>query len=128
MGLGKVGPPFGHDARIYLNVVGDGAYPGQQQNRAATMTFTSADGGTVTQSITTMDLAVLAAIGLHDLPAPPVNPATNTPDYILCPIVPPSSTCAPASSESRGEAHNTMKVPGLTQAEQISVVRFLEAL
>ena len=129
MGFGRVGPPFGHDARIYLNVIGQGNYPGQQPNPPAEMQFTSADGGTVVQPITTMDLAVLAAIEMHDLPAPPVNPATKAPDYELCPIVASTLDVCTRASAYRGEARNTMeKFHALTQAEQLAVVRFLEAL
>jgi CxxC motif-containing protein (DUF1111 family) len=129
MGLGKVGPPFGHDARVYLNVTGDGNYPGQQPNPQASTIFTSADGGTVTENVTTMDLAVLAAIEMHDLPAPPINPATKAPDYELCPIVPPGMDVCTRASQFRGEARNTMeKFHALTRAEQLSVVKFLEAL
>jgi CxxC motif-containing protein (DUF1111 family) len=129
MGLGRVGPPFGHDARIYLNVIGDGSYPGELSTGPARTDFTSADGGTVLQEITTMDLAVLAAIEMHDLPAPPINPATHAPDYALCPIVDATLDVCTRASQYRGEARNTMeKFHALTQAEQLTVVRFLEAL
>ena len=129
MGLGKVGPPFGHDARIYLNITGEDSYPGQQPNTPASMQFTSADGGTVVDDITTMDLAVLAAIEMHDLPAPPINPATNAPDYNLCPIVTQSLDVCSRASQYRSEARNTMeKFHALTAAQQRNVVKFLEAL
>lgn len=137
MGLGRVGPPFLHDARVYLNVVADtpaGAlynYPGQPPNPTAETVFTSADGGTVVQKITTMDLAVLAAIELHDLPAPPINPGTHLPDYTLCPKVTVSGTLDVCSRQSsyRGEARNVMeKFHALTQAQQMAVVKFLETL
>ena len=129
MGLGKVGPPFGHDARIYLNVIGDGSYPGQEANEPASIQLTSADGGTVDVSITTMDLAVLAAIEMHDLPAPPINPATHAPDYTLCPVVTSELDVCSRASRYRSEARNTMeKFRALTQAEQLTVVKFLESL
>jgi CxxC motif-containing protein (DUF1111 family) len=129
MGLGKVGPPFGHDARIYLNVVGDGNYPGQPPNTPAQMQFTSFDGGTVLEDITTMDLAVLGMIELHDLPAPPINPATQEPDYALCPIVPPALDVCSRGSPWRGEARNVIeKFHLLTRDEQMLVVKFLETL
>ncbi len=129
MGLGKVGPPFGHDGRVFLNVTGQGNYPGLQPVLPAVMTFTSADGGTVTQSITTMDLAVLAAIEMHDLPAPPINPSTKSPDYELCPIVATTLDVCTRASPYRGEARNVMeKFRALTRAQQMQVVKFLEAL
>jgi CxxC motif-containing protein (DUF1111 family) len=129
MGLGRVGPPFMHDARVFVNVIGDDAYPGQPPNPPASTVFTSADGGTVLQQITTMDLAVLAAIELHDLPAPPINPGTMVPDYALCPNVPSTLDLCSRVSSFRGEARNTIeKFHALTQAQQMTVVKFLEAL
>jgi CxxC motif-containing protein (DUF1111 family) len=129
MGLGKVGPPFMHDARVYLNIIGEDSYPGQPPNPPASTQFTSADGGTVTMDITTMDLAVLATIELHDLPAPPINPATHAPDYALCPNVPTTLDICSRASGYRSEARNTMeKFHALTSAQQLTVVAFLEAL
>ncbi len=125
MGLGKIGPPFGHDARIYLNVVGDGNYPGVEPTPPAWMLFTSADRGTTRLNITTMDLAVLAAIEMHDLQAPPINPATHAPDYQLCPIVGPSLDVCSRASPFRGEARSTMeKFHALAAAQQLTVVKF----
>ncbi len=129
MGLGKVGPPFLHDARVYLNVIGDGNYPGEPTNLPATMQFTSLDTGTTVEQVRTMDYAVLAAIEMHDLPAPPINPATNLPDYELCPIVTSDLDICSRQSRFRGEARNTMeKFRALTRAQQLQVVKFLEAL
>jgi Di-haem oxidoreductase, putative peroxidase len=131
MGLGKFGPPFGHDARVFLNVIGDGNYPGQEPGKSARMQFTSADtvGGTAEEDITSMDMAVLAAIEMHDLPAPPINPKTNAPDYVLCPIVGPELDICSRASKFRSEARNTMeKFRALRRADQMSVVKFLESL
>jgi CxxC motif-containing protein (DUF1111 family) len=129
MGLGKIGPPFGHDARIYVNNIGAGTYPGQEPNLPARMEFTSADGGTQSLYIASVDLAVLAAIEMHDLPAAPINPATNAPDYALCPITPPNIDICSRHSPFRGEARNTMeRFRALTNAQQLSVVKFLESL
>jgi hypothetical protein len=76
-----------------------------------------------------MDLAVLAAIEMHDLPAPPINPATHTPDYQLCPQVPANLDICTRASSWRGEARNTMeKFRALTRDQQLTVVKFLEAL
>ncbi len=129
MGLGKMGPPFGHDARVYLNVIGEDSYPGQPPNPPAETLFTSADEGTVLKQITTMDLAVLAAIEMHDLPAPPINPGTMAPDYTLCPKVASTLDLCTRASSFRSEARNTMeKFRALTLAQQMTVVKFLEAL
>jgi CxxC motif-containing protein (DUF1111 family) len=123
MGLGRVGPPFFHDARVYLNVIGAGSYPGGPPNPPASTVFTSADLGTQLLDVTTFELAVLAAIELHDLPAPPDN------DYSKCPNVPAASDICTRASQYRGEARNTMeKFRVLTRAQQMQVVKFLLAL
>jgi hypothetical protein len=114
---------------VFLNVIGDGNYAGDGPSPPASTLFTNADEGTVQKSITSVDLAVLAAIELHDLPAPPINPQTQAPDYTLCPKVPSSLDICSRGSQYRGEARNTMeKFRALTLAQQMTVVRFLEAL
>jgi CxxC motif-containing protein (DUF1111 family) len=130
MGLGKVGPPFFHDSRVYVNILGTGNYPGDPPNPPASTVFTSKDGGTnILKDITSFDLAVLAAIELHDLPAPPENPNTKLPDYAMCRVtLPPFDICS-RNSQYRGEARNTMeKFRALTSAQQMQVVKFLLAL
>ncbi|WP_158617159.1 di-heme oxidoredictase family protein [Corallococcus exercitus] len=123
MGLGKVGPPFWHDGRVYLNVIGARSYPGDPPTPPASTVFTSADEGTRTLSITSVELAVLAAIELHDLPAPPGN------DYAQCPTVAEGMDFCSRQSRYRGEARNVMeKFRALTTAQQLQVVRFLLAL
>jgi CxxC motif-containing protein (DUF1111 family) len=123
MGLGLVGPPFMHDARVYLNVTGAGAYPVGPPNPPASTVFTSADRGTEVLEITTFELAILAAIEVHDLPAPPDN------DYSKCPKVAAADDICSRASQYRGEARNTMeKFHALTRAQQMQVVKFLEAL
>src|SRR5437588_3728289 len=81
MGLGRMGPPFLHDARVYLS----------------TLTVDSTPAGTVTTNsrvtnaplvVRTVDDAIRAAIELHDLPAPD---NANTPDDVAgagCPAPP----------------------------------------
>ncbi len=123
MGIGKVGPPFFHDARVFLNVIGAGAYPGLPPNPPASTVFTSKDQGTRTLDITTVELAVLAAIEIHDLPAPPNN------DYAQCPTVVAANDICSRKSQFRGEARNVMeKFRNLTSAQQMQVVSFLLAL
>lgn len=124
MGLGRVGPPFWHDARVYVNVIGSGNYNGDPALPPASTVFTSADGGTnVLKDITSYDLAVLAAIEIHDLPAPPDN------DYKKCPTVPAANDICSRNSQYRGEARNTMeKFRALTSAQQMQVVKFLLSL
>jgi CxxC motif-containing protein (DUF1111 family) len=124
MGLGRVGPPFFHDARIYVNVVGNGNYAGDPANPPASTVFTSSDGGAnVLKEITNYDVAVLAAIEIHDLPAPPNN------DYKNCPPATPATDICGRASQWRGEARNTMeKFRALTSAQQMQVVKFLLSL
>lgn len=131
MGLGKVGPPFWHDARVFLNVIGDGNYAGDGPNPSASTLFTNADEGTTLKQVTSVDLAILAAIEIHDLPAPPSDPADplKKPDYKLCPKVPANLEICSRASQYRGEARNTMeKFRSLTLAQQLTVVKFLESL
>src|SRR5262249_12034696 len=63
MGMGRMGPPFLHDARVYLS----------------TLTVDKTPAGTVTTNssetnaplvVQTLDDAIRAAIDMHDLPAP----------------------------------------------------------
>ncbi|MDB4939387.1 MAG: hypothetical protein JWP87_6359, partial [Labilithrix sp.] len=124
MGLGRVGPPFFHDARVYLNVVGNGNYLGDPPTPPAATVFTSADTGVnVVEEIRSVDMAVLAAIELHDLPAPPGN------DYKNCPTASPANDVCGRASQWRGEARNTMeKFRLLTRAQQMQVVKFLLSL
>ena len=118
------GPPFFHDARVYLNVIGNGNYVGDPANPPSSTVFTSADGGAnVLKEITTVDMAVLAAIEIHDLPAPPDN------DYTKCPPDQGANDICSRGSPFRGEARNTMeKFRALTSAQQMQVVKFLLSL
>lgn len=78
MGLGRIGPPFLHDARVYLSE----------------LTVDSKPAGTVTTNRTltnaplvvrNVDDALLAAIELHDLPAPDDGKTSRTPSA-GCPV------------------------------------------
>src|SRR5262249_47929396 len=63
MGLGKMGPPFFHDARIYLSR--------ETVDKTPAGTVYSASGETnVPLVVETLTDAIRAAIELHDLPAP----------------------------------------------------------
>ncbi len=113
MAIGKIGPPFLHDARAYLNPA----------NPARTVRSASDLGVNVPLVVTDIDSAFLAAIELHDLPPPaPGCPQAG-------PL--PNDTC-PALDETqgmRGEARNTMqKWRALSSREQLQVVKFLKSL
>lgn len=113
MAIGKIGPPFLHDARVFLNP----AAP-------ARTVYSAADRGVnVPLVVTDIDSAFLAAIELHDLPPPaPGCPQAG-------PL--PNDTC-PAQDETQGfrsEARNTMqKWRALSSREQMQVVKFLKSL
>ncbi len=63
MGLGRIGPPFLHDARVYLSRLSVDSMP------AGTVT-SSRDVTNAPLVVRTLDDALRAAIELHDLPAP----------------------------------------------------------
>ncbi len=112
MGLGRVGPPFLHDARVFLNP------------SAPTRTVISDSTRTNTPLVvTSVESAIHAAIELHDLP----EPAPGCPQ--AGPV--PNDTC-PAQGETSGfrsEARLSMqKWRRLTPVQQLQVILFLKAL
>ncbi len=136
MGLGRIGPPFLHDGRVYLSE----------------LTVDSAPAGTVTtnRKLTNAPLivrrpedALLAAIELHDLPAPddgntprisgagcPVpSEATNvsygpSPQDVICPPY-DIATSQTNRSDSR-EA--ILRFRELSREDQQAVIEFLKQL
>ena len=136
MGLGRIGPPFLHDARVYLSE----------------LTLDSKPAGTVTTNrgltnapliVRSLDDALLAAIELHDLPAPddentprapgagcPVPPgATNasygpSPQDVICPPY-DSGTSQTNRSDSREVIFRFRK---LSPEDQHAVIEFLKQL
>lgn len=137
MGLGRIGPPFLHDARVFLSQ----------------LTRDSAPAGTVTSNskatnaplvVRTVDDAILAAIELHDLPAPddertpviqgsgcPVPPAGASnvfyglsPESVICPRYDSS-----ASRANRGEAREVIRrFHALSPDDQKALIEFLKQL
>jgi hypothetical protein len=81
MGIGRIGPPFLHDARVYLSKDTVDTTP------AGTVT-TNRDLTNAPLVVRSVDDAILAAIELHDLPAPDDK---NTPSSGDCPV--PSERC-----------------------------------
>jgi hypothetical protein len=71
MGLGRIGPPLLHDARVYLS-------------KDTTVT-TNSDFTNAPLVVRTVDDAILAAIELHDLPAPDDQKTPKTPGA-GCPV------------------------------------------
>jgi hypothetical protein len=78
MGLGRIGPPFLHDARVYLSK------DTVKRTPAGTVTTNSklTNAPLVVRSV---DDAILAAIELHDLPAPDDGKTPRTPGA-GCPV------------------------------------------
>jgi CxxC motif-containing protein (DUF1111 family) len=135
MGLGRIGPPFMHDARVYLSQ----------------LTVDSTPAGTVTtnQTVTnaplvvrTVDDAIRAAIELHDLPAPddantpsttgagcPVPPSTNidygpSPQDVICPPY-----ASPTSQTNRSDSRLSIRrFRALSPDDQQAVIEFLKQL
>jgi hypothetical protein len=113
MGIGKVGPPHMHDARIFVN-----------PRRPGWMVYT--DNTVVNRpfQLLTPEDALRAAIEIHDLPAPPGN------DYANCPEdVPLLLDICRRDSPNRSESRNVIeKFHNLSPADQLAVIRFLQAL
>jgi Di-haem oxidoreductase, putative peroxidase len=100
MGLGKIGPPLLHDARVYLS----------------SLTVDNTPAGTVTTNrkvtnaplvVQTLDDAIRAAIELHDLPAPDDDKTPESPGA-GCPV-PPSDT---TTNVSYGSVPQDVICPG----------------
>ena len=81
MGIGRIGPPFLHDARVYLSKDTVDTTP------AGTVT-TNSQVTNAPLVVRSLDDAILATIELHDLPAPDDS---STPKGGGCPV-PPEAT------------------------------------
>jgi hypothetical protein len=84
MGLGKIGPPFLHDSRVYLSkdTVNGSALAGMGPAGTVTTNRRQTNAPLV---VRTLDDALLAAIELHDLPAPDDANTPRTPGA-GCPV------------------------------------------
>lgn len=137
MGLGRIGPPFLHDARVYLSRLTVDSTP------AGTVT-TNRDVTNAPLVVRTLDDALRAAIELHDLPAPddvrtpsvagagcPV-PGTSvgnvhygpSPKDVICPKYNTAT-----SKSKRGEARESIRrFRKLSLEDQQAVIEFLKQL
>ncbi|MBK5256828.1 MAG: hypothetical protein JJE39_12405 [Vicinamibacteria bacterium] len=112
MGIGRVGPPFLHDSRVFLN-------PAQPARTVAS------DSGRTNYLLTiaTVEDALNASIELHDLP----DPAAGCPQAGAL----PNDTC-PAIGETgsfRSEARlSVQKWRRLSARQQLQVILFLNSL
>jgi hypothetical protein len=136
MGLGRIGPPFLHDARVYLSKD----------------TVKSTPAGTVTTNrkltnaplvVRSVDDAILAAIELHDLPAPD-NKNTPKTTGAGCPVPqeminvvygpsPQDVICPPydsaTSQTNRSDAREVIRrFRELSSEDQQAVIEFLKQL
>ena len=136
MGLGRIGPPFLHDARVYLSE----------------MTVDSTPAGTVTTNrgltnaplvVRSVDDALLAAIELHDLPSPNDRKTPQTPGA-GCPVPPeatnvsygpssqdvicPSYDSATSQSNRSDSREVILRFRELSREDQQAVIEFLKQL
>ena len=138
MGLGRMGPPFLHDARVYLS----------------TLTVDTTPAGTVTTNsyvtnaplvVRTLDDAIRAAIELHDLPAPddentsgalgggcpvpPVDSDTNV-DYGASPAdaICPAYDSAVSKTNRSDSREVIRRFRRLSREDQQALIEFLKQL
>jgi hypothetical protein len=136
MGIGRIGPPFLHDARVYLS----------------TLTVDTTPAGTVTTNkratneplvVRTLDDAIRAAIELHDLPAPD-DANTSTQLGGGCPVpftvtninygASPADVICPAydsagSKTNRSDAREVIRrFRALSPPDQQALIEFLKQL
>jgi hypothetical protein len=136
MGLGRVGPPFFHDARLYLA-------EGTRETAPASTVMTSSEFTNAPLVVRSLDDAIRAAIELHDLPAPDDD---NTPDDpgAGCPVPPggvvrvgdvvypadvEQAICPPLNSPHRSEAREVIRqYRALSDQDQRALIEFLKEL
>lgn len=125
LAFGLVGPPYLHDARVFLNPVAPAYfYYGSKTADEAALSLEARR-----LEIVDVDSAIQAAIELHDLPQPPDLDRDGTPDYATCPPLPSAIDWCSRDSPFRSEARNVIeKWHALDDAEQAQVIAFLKAL
>ncbi len=137
MGLGRMGPPFLHDARVYLSKLTVDTTP------ASTVT-TNSETTNAPLVVRTVDDAIRAAIELHDLPAPD-DDATSVVLGGGCPVPPsgtsnvsygisPADVICPAyhsavSTTNRSDAREVIRrFRALSPEDQRALIEFLKQL
>jgi hypothetical protein len=133
MGIGKVGPPFLHDARVYLSRDTRDSFP-------AGTVYSNSEVTNAPLAVRTFDDALRAVIELHDLPAPD---DLKTPADGGCPV--PSGrvgqiryaseddVCPPygsaLSQRNRSESREVIRrFRALSPADQQALIEFLKQL
>ncbi|MDF5721670.1 MAG: hypothetical protein PUP91_14565 [Rhizonema sp. PD37] len=143
MGIGKVGPPFLHDARVFLSTLNRNITP-------AGTVFSNSEVTNAPLVVRSVDDALRAAIELHDLPAPddaktskllgggcPVPPGgrvTNKIGNVINYGSSPKDVICPAydsdvSTTRRSEAREvTARFRALSPSDQQAMIDFLKEL
>ena len=138
MGLGRIGPPFLHDGRVFLSE------ESVSTNPAGTV-YSDADTTNSPLVVRTLDDAIRAAIELHDLPAPFDAPNQSTDLGSGCPVPPgdhigsvvyqngAADICPPygstTSQKNRSQARKVIKRwRSLSESDQKAVIEFLKKL
>jgi hypothetical protein len=140
MGLGRIGPPLLHDARVYLSKDTVDKTP------AGTVT-TNREVTNAPLVVRSLDDAILAAIELHDLPAPddkdtprtpgagcPVPPEVDSKDFNVDYGADPKDVICPRyktsiSQTNRSDAREVIyRFRQLSSDDQRAVIEFLKQL
>jgi hypothetical protein len=140
MGLGRMGPPFLHDARVYLSRLTRNSFP-------AGTVMTNSEVTNAPLVVRTLDDAIRAAIELHDLPAPDDERTPNLPGA-GCPVPPdgcgsvgnvsygpsPEEVICPPYDSSLSQTHRSeareviRRFRALSPADQQALIEFLKEL
>jgi len=138
MGLGRIGPPFFHDARIFLSEQTVSTTP-------AGTVYSNSDTTNTPLVVRTLRDAIRAAIELHDLPAPFDAPNQSNTLGGSCPVPPGNQVgsvvyqngaadiCPPyestTSQQNRGDARKVVRRwRRLSEDDQLAVIEFLKQL
>jgi len=133
MGLGRIGAPFLHDARVYLS------RDTVQSTPAGTVT-TNRELTNAPLVVRSLDDALLAAIELHDLPAPDDGKTPNTagagcpvPEEATNVIETAAKICPPydsaTSQTNRSDSREViLRFRELSAEDQQAVIEFLKQL
>jgi hypothetical protein len=138
MGMGRMGPPFLHDARVYLSQLTRDSFP-------AGTVMTNSEVTNAPLVVRTLDDAIRAAIELHDLPAPDDEKTPDVPGA-GCPVPPggrvrnvnygqsPAAVICPPydsrlSQTHRSEAREVIRrFRALSPEDQQALIEFLKEL
>jgi hypothetical protein len=140
MGMGRMGPPFLHDARVYLSRLTRDSFP-------AGTVMTNSEVTNAPLVVRNLDDAIRAAIELHDLPAPDDEKTPDVPGA-GCPVPPggrvgnnvnygPSPAdviCPPYNDSGLSETHRSeareviRRFRALSPDDQQALIEFLKEL